>query len=169
MFVNYRNRVTTTTSLRQGRLREEGSEGSQRQICEPTDRNVIEGRVSGASWHDTTKPFDSGDTVNDTVVQGQFTLLFGEVCPAASWSMMGVGLRTVPKGAGNSPNPKVLIGSYGSRTEDPLERDGESTESYGDPDCPSDGNVRRAGQKSAEAIVADYSAKGRTVSNKEEP
>jgi len=36
----------TTTSLRQGRFREEGSGGSQRQNCEPTDRNVIEGRES---------------------------------------------------------------------------------------------------------------------------
>ena len=169
MFVNCWNRVTTTTSLRQGRLREEGSEGSQRQICEPTDRNVIEGRVSGASWHDTTKPFDSGDTVNDTVVQRQFMLLFGEVCPAASWSIMGVGLRAASKGAENPPNPKVFIGHYGSRTEVHLERDGESTESYGDPVCPTDGNVSRAGQKSAKAIVADYSVKGRTVSNKEEP
>jgi len=36
----------TTTSLRQGRFREEGSEGSQWQICEPTNRNDIEVRDS---------------------------------------------------------------------------------------------------------------------------
>ncbi len=41
MLESYRSRVTATTSLRQGRLREEGSKGSQRQTCEPTDRNVI--------------------------------------------------------------------------------------------------------------------------------
>ena len=70
MSASYRNRVTTTTSLRQRRLREEGSEGSRRQICEPTDRNVIEGRVSGASQHSMPKPFDPEDTVNDAVVQG---------------------------------------------------------------------------------------------------
>lgn len=169
MFASYRNRVTTTTSLKQGRLREEGSEGSWRQICEPTDRNVIEGRVSGASWHRTTKPFDSGDTVNDTVMQRQFTFLFGEVCPRAVWRTMGVGLRAVPKGADNPPNPKGLIGRHGSRTEGHLERDGVPTESYRNPDSPSDGNVSRDGQKSAEAIVAAVSVKGRTVSNKEEP
>lgn len=169
MFASYRNRVTTTTSLRQGRLREERSEGSQRQICEPTDRNVIEGRVSGASQHYKTKPFGPGDTVNDAVVQGQFTLLFGEVCPKAVWRTRGVGLRAVPKGADNPPNPKGLFGRYGSRTEGHLERDGEPTESYRDSDCPSDGNVRGDGQKSAEAIVAVLSVKGRTVSNKEEP
>jgi hypothetical protein len=33
-----------TPSLRQERFREEGFEGSQRQNCVPTDRNVIEGR-----------------------------------------------------------------------------------------------------------------------------
>ncbi|MEM7797468.1 MAG: hypothetical protein AAF579_23800 [Cyanobacteria bacterium P01_C01_bin.118] len=82
---------------------------------------------------------------------------------------MGVGLRAVLKGADHPPNPTVLIGHYGSRTEGHLERDGLPTESYGDPDSPSDGNVRRAGQKSAEVIVAAIAAKGRTVSNKEEP
>lgn len=159
----------TTTSLRQGRLREKGSGGSWRQICEPTDRNVIEGRVSRASWHNTTKPLGSGDTVNDTVVQGQFTFLFGEVCPVASWRAKGVGLRAVPKGAGNPPNPKGLIGRQGSRTEGHLERDGKPTESYSDSECPSGGNVRGDGQKSAEAIVAGVPVKGQTVSNKEEP
>jgi len=33
-----------TTSLRQGRHREVGSEGSWRQTCEPRNTNVIEGR-----------------------------------------------------------------------------------------------------------------------------
>jgi hypothetical protein len=79
-----KSRVTTTTSLRQGRFREEGSEGSQRQKCEPTDRNVIEGRVPGASWHNTTKPNGSGDTVNDAVAHGQFMFLSGEICPFGS-------------------------------------------------------------------------------------
>ena len=83
MSASYRDRVTTTTSLRQGRLREEGSEGSQRQTCEPTHRNVIEGRVSGVSQHIMPKPLDPGDTVNDAVVQGQFTFLSGEVCSMA--------------------------------------------------------------------------------------
>jgi hypothetical protein len=35
-----KSRVAITTSLRQGRFREEGSGGSQRQIYELTDRNV---------------------------------------------------------------------------------------------------------------------------------
>ena len=162
-------RVTSTTSLRQGRSREGGSEGSQRQTCEPTDRNVIEGPDSWVSWHNTTKPDGSRNRVNGAVVQGQFTFLSGEVCPAAVWSARGVGLRPISKGMEQPPNPTVLNGRYGSRTEVHLERDGAATESYGDPDSPSDGNVRRAGQKSAEAILAALAVKGRTVSNKEEP
>jgi hypothetical protein len=43
--------LTTTTRRRQWRPRERGSGGSWSQICEPTDRNVIEGRAPGASLH----------------------------------------------------------------------------------------------------------------------
>ncbi len=161
-------RVTSTTSLRQGRSREGGSGGSQRQTCELTDRNVIEGPDSWVSWHNTTKPKGPRNRVNGAVVQGQFTFLSGEVCPAAAWSIKGVGLRPMSKGVETPPNPKVLNGSYGSWTEGHLERDGQPTESYGDSGSPSDGNVRRAGQKSAEVIVAAIAVKDRTVSNKEE-
>ena len=166
--INSKVRATITTSLRQGRSREGGSKGSQRQSYEPTNRNVIEGRDSWVSWHITTKPPGSRSTVNGAVVQRQFTVLSGEVCPAAAWSARGVGLRTVSKGAEHPPNPKVLVGDYGSRIEGHLERDGRPTESYGDPGSPSDGNVRRVGQKSAEVIVAALAVKDRIVSNKEE-
>ena len=71
--------LTGTTSQRQGRLREERSEGSPRQSCEPTNRNVIRGRVLGASQHKMTKPCDLTATVNDAVAQGRFMFLFGEI------------------------------------------------------------------------------------------
>jgi len=44
--MNEKFRAMTTSSLRQGRFREGGSGGSQRQICKATNRNVIEGRNS---------------------------------------------------------------------------------------------------------------------------
>ena len=155
MFASYRNRVTTTTSLRQGRFREEGSEGSQRQICEPTDRNVIEGRVSGASQHRMTKPIGPGDTVNDTVVQRQFTPLSGEVCSMTLCRSMGAGLRCIWKRMCLPPDPTERIGFYGSRTEAHFERNGITTEPYGDSKRTLSGNVgRQVEQKSAEAIVA---------------
>lgn len=102
-------------------------------------------------------------------MQRQFTVLSGEVCPAAAWSTKGDGLRPTAKAVEVLPNPKVLVGGYGSRTEGHLERDGQPTESYDDPGSAADGNVRRTGQKSAEAIVAASAVKGRTVSYKEEP
>lgn len=145
MLESYRSRETSTTSLRQGRSREGGSEGSQRQICEPTNRNVIEGPDFWVSWHPPTKPNGPRNRVNGAVVQRQFTVLSGEVCPAADWRAKGVGLRAISKGMEKPPNPTVT------------------------PVSPAGGNVSRVGQKSAEAIVAAVAAKGRTVSNKEEP
>jgi hypothetical protein len=146
MLVNYWSRVRTTPSLRQGHYREEGSEGSQRQICESTNRNVIEGRDSWASWHNTTKPDGSRNTVNDAVVQRQFTHLI--------------------RGGLSSGGQE----GYGSRTEGCLERDREPTESYGHPDSTVRGNPQcQAGQKSAETIVAANAVKGRTSTTKEEP
>ena len=145
MLESHRSRETSTTSLRQGRSREGGSEGSQRQICEPTNRNVIEGPDSWVSWHNTTKPNGPRNRVNGAVVQRQFTVLSGEVCPAAVWSATGVGLRPISKGMEQPPNPKVI------------------------PVSPAVGNDSRVGQKSAEAIVVAMATKGRPVSHKEEP
>ncbi|MEP1079273.1 hypothetical protein NDI52_28085 [Leptolyngbya sp. PL-A3] len=73
-------RVMATTSLRQGQTREGMSEGSQRQICEPTNRNILEGRASCGKLAKHNKAFGSGGTVNDAAVQGQFTFLSGEIC-----------------------------------------------------------------------------------------
>ena len=107
--------MTTTTSLRQGRFREEGSVGaaakglgSQRQNCEPTDRNVIEGRVSGASWHNTTKPKGLGDTVNDAVVQGKFTFLSGEICAFDRLERDGSLTEVWRETAKKPQNPKAI-------------------------------------------------------------
>ena len=158
--INSKVEATITTSLRQGRSREGGSEGSQRQSCEPTDRNVIECRDSWVSWHNTTKPTGSGSTVNGAVAQRQVTVLSGEVFPAAAWSAKGVGLRPVSKGAEQPPNPTVLTSSYGSRTECHLEGDGRPTESYGDSGSPADGNVSGVGQKSCRGHSSCNSIEG---------
>ena len=104
--------MVTTTSQRQGRRREAGCRtmvrpGSPRQSCEPTDRKLLRGRISGASQHPMAKPSGSGDTVNDPGVQREFTLLSG----------------------GDLSHMRAAC--YGSRTEDRSESDGETTESYG--------------------------------------
>jgi len=52
-----------------------------------------------ASEHNITKPFGSGDTVNDTVVQGQFTFLSGEICPRGSLLTEGSLIEVLPETA----------------------------------------------------------------------
>ncbi len=93
------------TSQRQGCRREVGSEGSPRQSCELTYRKVIRGRVPGASWHQTAKPFGSQDTVNDPGVQRQFTLLSGETCLTGGPPATGAGLRPMLKSMVKPPDP----------------------------------------------------------------
>ena len=71
-----------------------------------------------ASEHNITKPFGSGNIVNDAVVQGQFTFLSGEICSKGS------------------------LGVYGSRTEGDLETNRQPTEPYGNLSSASSGNAR---------------------------
>jgi hypothetical protein len=139
-----------TTSLRQGRLREEGSGGSPRQTCEPTNRNVIRGQVSWASQHPMAKPAGSRGMVNDAVVQGKLTFLSGEICFTRGEMAIGAGLRPIPKGVEKPPAPKATLPALRAETFGGME------------------------QKSAEAIVVvrpivGRAAKGRTLRNKEEP
>ena len=141
---------TATTSLRQGRLREEGSGGSPRQTCEPTNRNVIRGQVPGAMQHPMPKPSGSGDMVNDAAAQGKLTSLSGEICSTGSEKATGSGLRPTSKGVEKPPVPKAVLAARRTAT------------------------LGGMGQKSAEAIVAarplaGRAVKGRTSWNKEEP
>jgi len=142
--------LPTTTSQRQGRLREEGSEGSPRQDLRADEQKrhtrpsfsgepAPEGEASG-----------SEGMVNGAVVQGRFTLLSGEICSACGEAATGDGLRTISKGVGNPPVPTGTLSARGSAT------------------------ASEAEQKSAEAIVAARrpdrrATKGRTSQNKEEP
>ena len=97
--------MVITTSQRQGRRREVGSEGSPRPNCEPTDRKVIRGRVPGASQHQMAKPSGSRDTVKDPAVQRQFTLLSGEACLTSGPPATGAGLRPIAKAMDEPPDP----------------------------------------------------------------
>ncbi len=97
--------MMATTSQRQGRRRETGSEGSPRQNCDLTDRKVIRGRVPGTSQHQMAKSSGSGDTVNDPGVQREFTFLSGETCLTGGPLATGAGLRPMPKGMDKPPDP----------------------------------------------------------------
>ena len=97
--------MMATTSQRQGRRREAGSEGSPRQNCEPTYRKALRVRVPGTSQHQMTKSFGSGDTVKGPAVQREFTVLSGETCLTSGPLATGAGLRPTPKGVDEPPDP----------------------------------------------------------------
>ena len=78
-----------STSRRQGRLREEGSEGSPMANVRDDEQKPHIRLSSWASWHNTTKPTGSGDKVNAAFVHGKFTSLSGEICLPSSRMFMG--------------------------------------------------------------------------------
>ncbi len=69
-----------STSRRQGRFREEWSEGSLSAKVRADEQKPHKRLSLRASWHDTTKPTGSGDRVNAAVMHGKFTFLSGEIC-----------------------------------------------------------------------------------------
>ena len=60
-------RVTAVAERRLGETRE------------PMNKNLIEGRHDGASWHNTAKPFGLVAEVNEAVVRGRTAFLPGEI------------------------------------------------------------------------------------------
>ena len=140
----------TTTSQWQGRLREEGSEGSRRQDPRANEQKRHTRPSCPGEPAPEGEAHGSRRMVNGVVVRGQFTLLSGEICPRSGATAMGDGLRTISKEVGNPPVPTVDRSARLAAT--PAGR----------------------GQKSAEAIVVARrpdrrATKGRTSWNKEEP
>ncbi len=72
--------TTKSTSRRQGRLREEGSEGSPMANVRADEQKPHRRLSLRASWHNTTKPAGSGGRVNAAVVHGKITSFSGEIC-----------------------------------------------------------------------------------------
>jgi len=106
--------MTLTTSLTQGRYREVRSEGSGRQMREPTNRNLIRGRSAGASGHKIAKPCGLCTTVNEAVVRGQFMFLSGEICLSSGQALAtGAGLRARRKRLESPPAPTVRVAARG--------------------------------------------------------
>ena len=70
-----------STSRGQGRKGDRPSGGRLCDIHEPTNRNLIVGRLRQASWHNTAKPFISLQEVNQAVVWRRSAFLPGEICP----------------------------------------------------------------------------------------
>jgi hypothetical protein len=117
--INSTIRATTTTSLRQGQTREGMSEGSQRQSCKLTDRNVIEGR----------------DPQDELAQHNKILWFTGH----GKWRSCAVKVHGLIWG----DLSKGQSGDYGSLTEGHLERNGQPTEPYGHPFSASRGNAGR--------------------------
>src|SRR4030042_7202062 len=69
-----------STSRRQGRLREEGSEGSPMANVRDDEQKPHTRLSLWVSWHNITKPTGSGGRVNAAFVHGKLTFLSGEIC-----------------------------------------------------------------------------------------
>lgn len=139
-----------TTSPRQGRLREEGSEGSRRQDLRADEQKRHKRPGFSGERAPSSEAHGSESMVNGAVAQGQLTFLSGEICPPRGAGARGDGLRPISKGVEKPPVPTAPSSARCAVT-----RGGR-------------------GQKSAEAIVANRrpdrrEAKGRTSRNKEEP
>lgn len=141
----------TTTSQRQGRLREEGSEGSWRQDPRVDEQKRHKRPSSpGERAPDGEAHTEDGWHANGAIVRGQLTFLSREICSLRGVRAMGDGLRTIPKGVESPPVPKADSARWAAT---PVGRE----------------------QKSAEATVAvcrpdrRREAKGRTSWTKEEP
>ncbi len=102
-----------STSRRQGRLREEGSEGSPMANVRDDEQKPHIRLSSWASWHNTTKPAGSGGRVNAAFVHGKFTFLSGEICASRDRKFM----RKIPEslsGLTNDPAYSVAVDGYES-------------------------------------------------------
>jgi hypothetical protein len=68
------------------------------------EKNLIQGRYDGASWHNTAKPTGEVVEVNQAAVRGRTVLLPGEISPvrAGEKSAEVIVMRDKP-GAGKCP------------------------------------------------------------------
>ncbi len=68
------------TSRSQG---DAGDRRSERRLCKtrvPMNKNLIQGRCDGVSWHNTAKPVGEVVEVNQAAVRGRTVFLPGEIC-----------------------------------------------------------------------------------------
>jgi hypothetical protein len=109
-----------STSRRQGRFREEWSEGSLSAKVRADEQKPHRRLSLRASWHDTTKPTGSGDRVNAAVMHGKSTFLSGEICLSCGRVSMSVVMA-------NSEAP-CMATSRGSRQKSAEGIVGQATE-----------------------------------------
>lgn len=109
--------TTKSTSRRQGRLREEGSEGSRSANVRADGQKPHIRLSSWASWHNTTKPIGSGGRVNAAVVHGKFTFLSGEICAPCGRIIMSKIRRGFNRLTKRTRHVRLLLGGCESQRE----------------------------------------------------
>jgi len=105
-----------STSRRQGRLREEGSEGSRSANVRADEQKPYRRLSPWASWHNTTKPTGSWGRVNTAVVHGKFMSLSGEICASSDRRFMSI----IPERSNRLTNDQAYpaaVGGYESISE----------------------------------------------------
>ena len=129
--------LTTTTSLRPGRLREEWSEGSRRQNCEPRNTNAIAGRHPGgeSAAHDKAAWFEGHGKWRGCAMTVH-ALIWGALSEWRPERATGVGLRPGSKDPEPPPSPTARLAARAGVTRCVI------------------------GQKSAAAIVGDSAWNG---------
>ena len=108
--------VIKSTSRRQGRLREEGSEGSRSANVRDDEQKPHIRLSPWASWHNITKPTGSGGRVNAAFVHGKFTFLSGEICLSCGSIIMSKIRKGFTRLTKRTRHTCLLLGGYESRT-----------------------------------------------------
>ena len=137
-----------STSRRQGRLREERSEGSLRANVRGDEQKPHTRLSPRASWHNTTKPTGLGDRVNAAFAHGKFTFLSGEICVICDRIIMRKYRRRVSR-LTKGPAYAVAVDGYESRSRETQNRQQLMSDSV----APCMETFRVNTQKSAEGIV----------------
>lgn len=140
--------INKSTSRRQGRLREEGSEGS-RSANVRDDEQKLHIRLSPwASRHNTSEAHRFGGRVNAAFVHGKFTFLSGEICASRDRRFM-FKIRNRSIRLTNDPAYSVAVDGYESRNREIQNRQ----QHMNNPVAPDMETYLVSTQKSAEGIV----------------
>jgi hypothetical protein len=105
-----------STSRRQGRLREEGSEGSRSANVRDDEQKPHIRLSPWASRHNTSEAHRFGDRVNAAFVHGRFTFLSGEICASRDSGFMSL-LPERSIRLTNDPAYHAAAGGYDSLLE----------------------------------------------------
>jgi hypothetical protein len=136
-----------STSRRQGRLREEGSEGSRSANVRDDGQKPHTRFSSWASRHNTSEAHRFGSRINAAFVHGKFTFLSGEICASRDRRHM----RLLPEWSNRLTNDQAYsaaVGGYESLWETQIIQ-----QLMSNPVAPVVETRRVSTQKSAEGIV----------------